>query len=482
MGPMRPILLVASLCLAGCSGEVLGSFDTSPPAAVDADAPVPDGAVVVPLDAGTPVPTDASQPGADASLPLSDSGAPSDAASPGTDAASPGADASTTTPPDASSPCPDAGTTPAPDLWVTAYIAGWNLNVPPNAAYGTMPGTEVDYTAFTHGILFNLPVDASGSLNGIADWDTFAPDRIRSAVGGAHAASRPILFSVGGGGNTAFATAIATSAGRTKLVGEILSVLTTWGFDGVDLDLEPIRASDEPNFTALVQALSPALAAKSTPMLPKPLLTAACNSTNAAMYASLASSFDQINLMTYDMAGTWDGWVTWHNSALYDGGFRFPSSGGLIPSSDGMVDELLAAGVPAKKIGIGIDFYGYVWKGGAGMPSGGATAPRQSWTTAPTVQDNLSYADIMSTYYQASRYHWDTAAEAAYLSIDDASDANDKFISYDDATTAQKKVDYVKSKGIGGLIIWELSGAYLPSAPAGQRDPLLQALRTAAGL
>jgi chitinase len=88
----------------------------------------------------------------------------------------------------------------------------------------------------------------------------------------------------------------------------------------------------------------------------------------------------------------------------------------------------------------------------------------------------------MSTYYQTSLRHWDADAEAVYLSIDAAGAANDKFVSYDDEQTAQAKVAYVRNRNIGGLIVWELSGGYRPTQPAGQRDPLLQALRQAAGL
>ncbi|MBI5543544.1 MAG: glycoside hydrolase family 18 protein [Deltaproteobacteria bacterium] len=467
------VRLFTLVLLAGCTGEVLGSFDAARGSELDA-ASLADGAIVSASDAAAPK-TDASraEPDTGARPQLDGSSIPGDAALHEPDADVPQPDAGRGG---------DAGTLPGPDLWITAYIAGWNLNVPPNAAYGTMPGTAVDYSAFTHGILFALGVESDGTLCCIADWDTFAPDRIRSTISGGHAVHRPILFSIGGAGNTEFATAIATPGTRTTLVGEVVNVLSTYGFDGVDLDMEPIGLGDEAHYQRFVEELVPALAAKTTPLLPRPLLTAACGSGNAAMFASLAGSFDQINLMTYDMSGAWGGWVTWHNSPLFDGGYRFPSTNGPVPSANRMVDEMIAAGVPARKIGIGLDLYGYVWKGGAGTATGGVTAPRQEWTNAPTVESNVSYADILANYYQASRYHWDSQAEAAYLSIDDPSNANDRFVSYDDETTAQKKVDYVRTKGIGGMILWELGGAYLPSAPAGKRDPLLQAVRTAAGL
>ncbi|HYQ87074.1 MAG TPA: glycosyl hydrolase family 18 protein, partial [Bacteroidota bacterium] len=147
---------------------------------------------------------------------------------------------------------------------------------------------------------------------------------------------------------------------------------------------------------------------------------------------------------------------------------------------NGMVDGFTAAGIAAGKIGIGIDFYAYVWSGGSGTPAGGATEPRQSWSSAPSVQSNLPYSSMMQTYYQPQYVRWDASAQAAYLDIDNAGSANDKFISYDDETTCQKKVQYTRDKGIGGVIIWELGGGYLP-ASFPNRDRLLQAVKQALG-
>jgi GH18 family chitinase len=38
-------------------------------------------------------------------------------------------------------------------------------------------------------------------------------------------------------------------------------------------------------------------------------------------------------------------------------------------------------------------------------------------------------------------------------------------------------VAYVKAKGLGGVIQWELNEGYLSSAATGQRNPLLIAIR-----
>jgi GH18 family chitinase len=195
--------------------------------------------------------------------------------------------------------------------------------------------------------------------------------------------------------------------------------------------------------------------------------------SEAAMFASLQTQFDQINIMTYDLSGPYEGWVSWFNSPIYDGGYRFPSTGGLVPSVDGAVNNFIVNGVAPGKLGIGLPFYGYIWTGGPGV-----TGPRQSWPTnsVPTVS-TPTYATIMNSYYQSKNYHWDTNAQAAYLAITNSPASTDDFISYDDQHTAQAKVSYARNQGLGGIMIWELSEDYFPTLPVGQRTPLVQTIK-----
>ncbi len=173
--------------------------------------------------------------------------------------------------------------------------------------------------------------------------------------------------------------------------------------------------------------------------------------------------------MTYDLSGPWSGWVTWFNAPIYDGGYRFPSTGTLLPSTDGMVNDFETNGVAPGKLGIGIAFYGDVWAGGVSLP-------RQTWTMAPTLT-GVAYYAIMDGLYQSNLYHWDTNAQAAYLSIVNPGSANDQFISYDDEHTCQAKVSYARNRRLAGVMIWNLSQGYRAAQPAGLRDPLLQAIK-----
>jgi len=112
--------------------------------------------------------------------------------------------------------------------------------------------------------------------------------------------------------------------------------------------------------------------------------------------------------------------------------------------------------------------------GGTGTSTGGAALPRQGWSTAPSTTQP-TYNIIMSSYYQAGLYRWDTNAQSAYLTIDNAGSSSDKFISYDDERTCQSKVSYARNNHLGGVMIWELAQDH----HANQTDPLLQAVKQA---
>ena len=348
------------------------------------------------------------------------------------------------------------------DVWSTGYYPGYRQSA--------MPASVVDFTALTHVIHFSIAPNSDGTLNTTLNNITVA--RSNDLVSRAHAAGRKVLICVAGSGSGGFLGA-TINAHRATFITNLVNFMSTYAYDGIDIDWEPLNSSDVTQYTNFVNDLRLALNGFS----PHRLLTVA-TAQQPSWFASLQGQFDQINLMTYDLAGTWPGWVTWFNAPIYDGGYRFPSTGGLVPSTDGMVNSFVAGGVAASKLGIGIAFYGNVWSGATGTSTGGAALPRQSWTIAPT-NSSISYASIMSTYYQSNLYHWDPAAQAAYLSIDNTGSANDNFISYDDEHTCQAKVSYARNRGLGGVMIWELGEGYRSSQPAGQRDPLLQAVKQA---
>lgn len=358
------------------------------------------------------------------------------------------------------------------DLWVTGYYPGYQQS--------TMAASNIDFTTITHVIHFALIPNSNGSLNSSAN--SLTPANAANLIALAHGAGRKAIVCVGGASSETGFQGATTSANLPAFINNLTNFVATYGYDGIDVDWEPLPASDANQYTNLVNGLRAALnrfsqhklltvAAPAYPVYGDP------PTAEAAMFASLQAQFDQINIMTYDLSGPYEGWVTWFNSPIYDGGYRFPSSGGLVPSVNGAVSNFITKGVSPAKLGIGLPFYGYIWTGGPGV-----TSPRQSWPTnsVPTVS-TPSYTTIMTTYFQSNNYHWDTNAQAAYLVITNTPPAKDDFISYDDQHTIQAKVSYARNHSLGGIMIWELSEDYFPSQPVGQRAPLVQTLKQSLG-
>jgi GH18 family chitinase len=147
------------------------------------------------------------------------------------------------------------------------------------------------------------------------------------------------------------------------------------------------------------------------------------------------------------------------------------------------VTACLNAGVPASKLGMGISLETRLWIGGSGTDTGGASKPLQTWTTAPkhfmtasgVPQD--SYSELLDKYYKPENAHWDDKAKVPYLSIDKPGSAEDMFISYNDERSVAEKIKYMQEMGMGGLMLWTLEKDYRPSQPAGQRRPIMKAIR-----
>jgi chitinase len=349
---------------------------------------------------------------------------------------------------------------PNPNIWVTAYYACWMEN--------QLPPDKIDCGAVTHIIHFAIRPNADGTLNagGFSE-----QAQILATVQAVHRAGKKILIAVGGWWCRDVFEGAMSSSNRPGFINNLVDFMVSNGYDGIDIDMEDMQPQDAADYIAFIKGLRFRL----DQLNPRPLLTAAVG-WEYPTFASLKNEFDQINLMTYDFSGAWGGWVVWHNSPIYNGNQTL-RNGAPLPSADSYVNRMLALGVPANKIGIGIDFYGYVWSGGNGTPTGGVTEPTQRWSTPPAVQANVPYSIIMDTYYERAYLRWDSLAQASYLSIDKPGSSDDKFISFDSDISCQRKVKYAMTKGLGGVIIWELGGGWRPSTPI--PDYLLQAVKAA---
>lgn len=352
----------------------------------------------------------------------------------------------------------DAGTPHTRDAsgpWLIGYYVGYQQQMYPPA--------EVDYGSLTHLAVGRVRPTATGGL--ITDFDigplgpTVAKDLSKRAK---EAGAVPLLM-VGGAGEHAGWVGATSSANRAAFVAKLIKALDDLGYQGLDLDWEPIETADQAPLLALVDELK---AARPGIVLTVPVLWLNSNTTSVpSFFAQLAQKVDRLNIMSYGMADGWPGWLSWHSSALRGEGPTTPTS---VSST---LNAFLNSGIASKKMGIGIGYYGSCW----GSPvTGPRVAPNGGTIKA---SDNvMTYAAIMDSYYDTAALRYDTAADATYLTFSSPKGPQGcTFISYEDERSVAAKGKYVLDHQLGGEIIWTINQGYWPKAPNGDKNRLLRA-------
>ncbi|GGS40593.1 hypothetical protein GCM10010253_12910 [Streptomyces badius] len=162
---------------------------------------------------------------------------------------------------------------------------------------------------------------------------------------------------------------------------------------------------------------------------------------DAADYAGAAKSFDWYNVMTYDFFGAWakQGPTAPHSPLTSYAGI--PQQG--FTSADAIA-KLKAKGVPAKKLLLGIGFYGRGWTGVTQAAPGGTATGAAQGTYEAGIED---YKVLKSSCPSTG-----TIAGTAYAHC------GTNWWSYDTPATVGSKMTWAKNQGLGGAFSWEFSG------------------------
>lgn len=332
------------------------------------------------------------------------------------------------------------------------------------------PMSDEHWAAFTHNIHHIVtPVIIDSTT---VDLDTTNAHVSRDAaemVSMAHANGQPILIAVGNSADMATAT---DSAHLDSFVNALMNFITTYHYDGIDIDWE--GSIDQTKYSNFVNALRTSLDAYAAPLGGKGLLAAFFGPVSIA--AANQGNLDYVNVSCYDNFD-WNLSLVWHNNALYD-----PNNMGGGHSCQLKMQSFVNAGVPHAKLGVGIPFYGWKWTTGSDVDGNGPYYPGQILTTPATSLVFKWYREILKDpLFIPANQHRDTAAgNVPYLSVN-AGGSNNVFLTYDDATSVAEKYNFTVNNGYGGVCVWTEDYDYIATGTtAAERHPLAEALREAA--
>ncbi|GAB3570411.1 glycoside hydrolase family 18 protein [Spirosoma luteolum] len=268
-----------------------------------------------------------------------------------------------------------------------------------------------------------------------------------------------ILISIGGwGGCKYFSNVALDEAARSLFTKSCLAVLRKHKLDGIDIDWEYpaqpgagniYRPEDKQNYTLLFKALRAGLDEQGqrdrrTGANHYLLTTATGVDTAFVNHTELGKAqqyLDFVNIMTYDIYHGNDK-VTGHHSNLYQSKSGNQSRNSM---ADG-VEGHIRAGVPVSKIVLGLPFYGRGWHDVADKNRG-------LYQPSTGKHDFIGYDVLVDQYINKNGFtrYWDDDAKSPYL----WNPTSHTFISYADPETFASRIDFVKRRGLAGVMFWE---------------------------
>ena len=266
-----------------------------------------------------------------------------------------------------------------------------------------------------------------------------------------------VLVSVGGWTwSSPFSDVSLTAKSRKIFIESVVQFLRDNKLDGLDIDWEYPnsvgngnihRPEDTQNYTKLLKELRDRFN-KEEKVSGHHWITSIAVGASADFIANtemrkVQRYVDSVNLMSYDYYESGSDPTTGHHAPLYTN----PSDPKHV-SADASVSLFEHAGVPARKLVLGVPFYGRAWADVSETNHGLFQPGKKADVWA-------NYNNIAGTLLnQGYVRYWDAASSSPYL----YNPTTRTFISYEDPESIRLKCQYVLKHRLGGVMFWDYSG------------------------
>ncbi|XP_050295014.1 acidic mammalian chitinase-like [Anthonomus grandis grandis] len=289
-----------------------------------------------------------------------------------------------------------------------------------------------------------------------------------------------VILGIGGWneGSANFSNMASTATSRATFISSALSLVQKYGFDGFDLDWDyPGRrdgnsTTDKANFASLVKEFHDVFNPLGL------LVTAAVSATPSTVDISydvsvLSDNLDIINVMAFDFCGAFDT-VAAHNAPLFSSskmGSTFAEF-----SVNASINGWIERGASPSKLALGVPFFGannVLTNANNHTPGSAATATGLSPGDYTASSGHWGYNEIIEIFAAGGwTQAWDDDQQVPYAYN------NTSWLSYDNVDSITLKVEFAKSLGLNGIMLWSLETDDFQGLN-GTKNALLNAIITA---
>ncbi|MGH0160384.1 UNVERIFIED_CONTAM: hypothetical protein FKN15_039308 [Acipenser sinensis] len=256
-----------------------------------------------------------------------------------------------------------------------------------------------------------------------------------------------------------FSAMVASSGTRKIFIDSVIDFLRTYEFDGLDIDWEyPANRGSPPQdkqlYSVLLEEMRAAFENEAKQTNRARLLLSAAVSAGVGTIQSayeipkVGQALDMINVMTYDMHGSWEPF-TGENSPLY----KSPADqgGDVYFSINYALNYWKDNGAPAEKLLIGFPTYGQTFTlrnpsdHTVGAPISGP-GPAGKYTQQA---GSLGYFEICG-FLEGATLVWNTPQQVPYAY------KGTEWVGYDNQKSFEIKVQWLMQNKFGGAMVWTI--------------------------